>query len=79
MATLIDNIFTNTLHFDEHLNGILFQDISDHLPAFTITELGLNSQAISKLNLSKKMKQLLTSLRTRVKCLYNIEGKITEY
>ena len=37
-ATLIDNIFTNNLNRTEHLNGILFNDISDHLPIFTITE-----------------------------------------
>ena len=36
-ATLIDNIFTNNLSKIEHLNGILFNDISDHLPIFTIT------------------------------------------
>ena len=36
-ATLIDNIFTNNLSKTEHLNGILFNDISDHLPIFTIT------------------------------------------
>ena len=37
-ATLIDNIFTNNLNRTEHLNGILFNDISDHLPIFSITE-----------------------------------------
>ena len=34
-ATLIDNIFTNCLG-KKHVNGLLFQDISDHLPIFTI-------------------------------------------
>ena len=34
-ATLIDNIFTN--HFHHHLkSGLLFTDISDHLPVFSI-------------------------------------------
>ena len=36
-ATLIDNIFTNNLSRTEYLNGILFNDLSDHLPIFTIT------------------------------------------
>ncbi len=32
-ATLIDNIFTNNLEeLDESVNGIIFSDISDHLP-----------------------------------------------
>jgi hypothetical protein len=34
-ATLIDNIFTN--HFHHHsISGLLFTDISDHLPVFSI-------------------------------------------
>ena len=32
-ATLIDNIFTNNIDkLDSSVNGILFSDISDHLP-----------------------------------------------
>ena len=34
-ATLIDNIFTNNSYInniDESINGIIFSDISDHLP-----------------------------------------------
>jgi endonuclease/exonuclease/phosphatase family metal-dependent hydrolase len=33
-ATLIDNIFTNNIenYIDSSLNGIIFSDISDHLP-----------------------------------------------
>ena len=34
-ATLIDNIFTNCLG-SQHVNGLIFQDISDHLPIFAI-------------------------------------------
>ena len=33
--TLIDNIFSNVIHA-QHLNGILYSDISDHLPIFVI-------------------------------------------
>ena len=41
-ASLIDNIYANTLNLNEHLNGILFSDLSDHLPIFTITNFKLN-------------------------------------
>ena len=37
-ATLIDNIFTNNANKTGHQTGILLNDISDHLPIFTITE-----------------------------------------
>ena len=37
-ATLIDNIFTNNLLGIENLNGVLINDISDHLPIFSITK-----------------------------------------
>ena len=40
-ATLIDNIFTNVL--SKSNSGILYHDVSDHLPIFTIT-----SRSISK-------------------------------
>ena len=32
-ATLIDNIFTNDLQ-NNHLSGLIFNDLSDHLPVF---------------------------------------------
>jgi hypothetical protein len=34
-ATLIDKIFTNSIHKTQ-LSGILYSDISDHLPIFLI-------------------------------------------
>ena len=37
-ATLIDNIFTTNLQQNEHLNGVILNDISDHLPIFSITD-----------------------------------------
>ena len=36
-ATLIDNIFTNAFEIS-HNSGILLNDLSDHLPIFTIRE-----------------------------------------
>ena len=35
-ATLIDNIFTNCID-SEIISGLLYTDISDHLPVFQIT------------------------------------------
>jgi len=43
-ATLIDYIFTNQIHQTEHLNGILFNDISDHLPIFSVTNYGTQTK-----------------------------------
>jgi len=37
-ATLIDNIFTNTLELNMN-SGILYTDLSDHLPVFQVTHL----------------------------------------
>ena len=46
-ATLIDNIFTNDLtQLDSVINGIIFFDISDHLPIFHLT--ATKSKHISK-------------------------------
>ena len=39
-ATLIDNIFTNNLEFNM-VSGIIYSDISDHLPVFQITQFKL--------------------------------------
>ena len=59
-ATLIDNIFTNNL--SQHVfNGIVLNDLSDHLPVFTYfgnetltrTEKKILSRAISAINLEK--------------------------
>ena len=43
-ATLIDNILTSSWHRTEHLNGILFNDTSDHLVIFNITEYNILTQ-----------------------------------
>jgi hypothetical protein len=54
-ATLIDNIFTNNINnIDESINGIIFSDISDHLPIAYICNLDsiddYNKQTINKSN-----------------------------
>ena len=40
-TTLIDNIFTNELHFNL-TSGIMFNDISDHLPIFALCEYNIS-------------------------------------
>jgi hypothetical protein len=56
-ATLIDNIFTN--HIDHHLfTGLLFTDISDHLPVFCVSYKYTVYRDKSKTNLIKFQNQL---------------------
>jgi hypothetical protein len=38
-ATLIDNIFCNNIQETDLFKGILYTDISDHFPLFTITRM----------------------------------------
>ncbi len=48
-ATLIDNIFTNELdQMESSLNGLIFSDISDHLPIFHLASLSSNTDNISE-------------------------------
>ena len=35
--SLIDNIFTNSVNYSQHMPGILYADISDHLPVFALS------------------------------------------
>ena len=46
-ATLIDNIFCNYSDIDNFVNGILFTDLSDHFPVFTINK-ACNEEVIQK-------------------------------
>ena len=56
-ATLIDNILANRLN-NNNINGILFSDLSDHLPLFTVEQnIKVKSQnytAKMKRNISKE-------------------------
>ena len=45
-ATLIDNIFTNDLHHNL-TSGILFNDISDHLPIFALCEFNVTRRIVN--------------------------------
>lgn len=46
-ATLIDNIFTNNLQ-NNHFSGLLINDISDHLPIFTVQLSSLERKSFTK-------------------------------
>ena len=54
-ATLIDNILTN--NFDQNgVNGVLFSDLSDHLPVFTI-EIGNRCNEKRPITLSRDIRK----------------------
>ena len=59
-ATLIDNIFTNAFRIS-HCSGILVNDLSDHLPIFTIREENLvisnDVPMVSYINVRNKSKK----------------------
>ena len=53
-STLIDNIFSNVMNRD-FINGILYYDLSDHLPIFTITnEIHANEKPVKTYNKRRK-------------------------
>ena len=50
-ATLIDNIFSNDLdQLESSINGLIFSDISDHLPIFHLASLSSNTDVSEKGN-----------------------------
>ena len=52
-ATLIDNIYSNNVSDTKILNGLVYTDISDHMPIFSI-------------NYSRKIISKVTQIRTRL-------------
>ena len=63
-ATLIDNIFTNNLdELEKRLNGIIFSDISDHLPIVHLFNTNINTNTVSK-NIAKIVNNV-TYFRTK--------------
>jgi hypothetical protein len=50
-ATLIDNIFTNSPTPSEHKPGLLYTDISDHLPIFTSVKVQVHQALLGKTRL----------------------------
>ena len=67
-ATLMDNIFLDSLLTGNITNRILIDDISDHLPTVTILE---------NINHSVKKKVKITSRDTRLKQLKSLEKDLT--
>ena len=63
-ATLIDNIFSNVVDKDVD-SGLLYSDISDHLPIFVIThnDLLMKSHTIDRLLTEKKLLRILNRLK----------------
>ena len=58
-ATLIDNIFSNDIISTDKFNGILFTDVSDHFPIFTI-------------NYNSSLKEEYHTFKTRIYSQKNI-------
>ena len=67
-ATLIDNIFTNNLELNMN-SGILYTDLSDHLPVFQVTHLKM----IVEPPLQKRFVRLINST-TRSAFRSKLEG-----
>ena len=55
-TTLIDNIFTNELRFNL-TSGIMFNDISDHLPIFALCEYNISRYNIKEFQFIRKMNE----------------------
>ena len=63
-ASLIDNIFTNDIN-NNHLSGLVFNDISDHLPVFSIKRCYLERKPISKfINLRKTDEEAINAFKS---------------
>lgn len=58
-ATLIDNIFCNNIHDILPISGVLYTDISDHLPVFTVTinKLKVKEKYVTKRLFNDKCKE----------------------
>ena len=63
-ASLIDNIFTNNLSHNLR-SGILFTDISDHLPIFTLLSLQDSNKNIQTLNFIEDLLIQITKKNSR--------------
>ena len=55
-TTLIDNIFTNELRFNL-TSGILFNDISDHLPIFALCEYNISRYNVKEFQIIRKINE----------------------
>ena len=55
--TLIDNIFSNAVDNNNFTNGVLYYDISDHLPIFTLRSLSVTQKNLNRNKRKKKRKE----------------------
>ena len=70
-STIIDNIFTNTLN-KENNSGVLYYDLSDHLPIFTISS-QFKFNCTNKLRKFKYRKESLENINALNQDLVNEE------
>ena len=63
-STLIDNILTNNILY-EHISGLIFEDLSDHLPIFTLCKNdNLSFQVNDSVYIRKINEKTIKNLRT---------------
>ena len=75
-ATLIDNIFTNdTEVIDFTSNGIIFSDISDHLPVVHVRYVAARTENIQKMNIFSKEILMIQTLSLSLTQLNVFLGK----
>ena len=68
-ASLIDNIFTNDVQ-NNHLSGLIFNDVSDHLPVFSIKRCILERQPNSKfINIRKTDEEAIQSFKSALETI----------
>ena len=68
-ATLIDNIFTNNLE-QSMSSGILYTDLSDHLPIFQVTHLKLDVEPLCQKRLARLVNPTtIAAFRSRVETI----------
>ena len=73
-TTLIDNIFTNELRYNLTC-GILFNDITDHLPIFALCEYNISRCNVNEFQYIRKINEDTLALHFPMKTESAILGK----
>ena len=80
-ATLIDKIFTNNLEHSMN-SGILYTDLSNHLPSFQVTHLKLDAESFRQKRLARLINSAtIAAFRSRLETtewslIYNSDSTI---
>ena len=83
-ATLIDKIFTNNLEHSMN-SGILYTDLSNHLPIFQVTHLKLDAESFPQKRLARLINSAtIAAFRSRLETtdwslIYNSDSTIDSY